>query len=239
MSASAAAGPGHSPGDDVPAGVDPGDGPAPGKDAGDAAKALLRRELLARRGARPAQERSAAAAPLAERVLALPEVAVLRPGATVAAYVAVGSEPPTSVLLAALALRGLRVLLPVLLPDGDLDWVVTDPGADAALRPGPRGLLEPAGPLGGPDAVAAADVLVVPGLAAGQDGVRMGRGGGSYDRALRRAGEGALRVLLLWDGELREQVPALPHDEPVDVVVTPTSSLRLRAPGRRRGSDRS
>jgi 5-formyltetrahydrofolate cyclo-ligase len=245
MSASAAAGPEHSPGDGVPARPRPGDGatgagdPATTEPA--AAKGRLRQELLAVRAARPAAERSAAVQPLADRVLALAEVAGLGAGSTVTAYVSVGSEPPTSALLAGLVARGLRVLLPVLLPDGDLDWAALTPGDDGApaLRPGPRGLLEPAGERLGRDAVAHADVLLVPGLAAGRDGLRMGRGGGSYDRALARARPGALRVLLLWDGELLDRVPAQPHDERVDVVVTPGRVVRLPGPGDGRGSDRS
>ncbi|HEU4675154.1 MAG TPA: 5-formyltetrahydrofolate cyclo-ligase [Motilibacteraceae bacterium] len=204
-------------------------------------KDRLRRELLAARTARPAEERSGAAQALADRVLALAEVAGLPGGSTVTGYVSVGGEPSTSALLAALAARGLRVLLPLLLPDGDLDWAAMTLGEDGtpALQPGPRGLLEPAGARLGPAAVTEADVLVVPGLAAGRDGLRMGRGGGSYDRALARARPSALRVLLLWDGELLERVPAQPHDEAVDVVVTPTSAVRLRPPDAQHGSDRA
>jgi hypothetical protein len=60
---------------------------------------------------------------LARRALALPELAQAR---TVAAYVSVGSEPGTLTLLDALRARGVRVLLPALLPDNDLDWGTYD-----------------------------------------------------------------------------------------------------------------
>ncbi|MGN6330149.1 MAG: 5-formyltetrahydrofolate cyclo-ligase [Motilibacteraceae bacterium] len=239
MSASAAGGPAHSPGRHP--GRTRADGGAVEALGAGRDKDRLRRELLAARTARPAAGRSPAAQALADRVLALPEVAAMGAGGTVTAYVSVGGEPPTSALLAGLAARRLRVLLPVLLPDGDLDWAALTLGDDGAptLQPGPRGLLEPAGPRLGPAAVTEADVLVVPGLAAGGDGLRLGRGGGSYDRALARARPGALRVLLLWDGELLDRVPAQPHDERVDVVVTPGATLRLPEPGRSRRSDRA
>ncbi|MYS47240.1 5-formyltetrahydrofolate cyclo-ligase, partial [Streptomyces sp. SID5998] len=51
--------------------------------------------------------------------LELPELARAR---TVAAYVSVGAEPGTHALLDALHARGVRVLLPALMPDNDLDW---------------------------------------------------------------------------------------------------------------------
>ena len=111
-----------------------------------------------------------------------PEV---RRAATVAAYVSIGSEPGTGLLLRALAAAGKRVVLPVLLPDGDLDWA----RVRRRRRRSPRarlGLLEPVGPRLGVDAVATADVVLVPGLAVSPTGDRLGRGGGSYDRALGR-----------------------------------------------------
>jgi hypothetical protein len=41
----------------------------------------------------------------------------------------------------------------------------------------------------------------VPALAVGRDGTRLGRGGGSYDRALARVGAAIQTVALLYPGE--------------------------------------
>ena len=57
---------------------------------------------------------------------------------TIAAYYSVGAEPDTRGLVYALWKRGSYVLLPVLRPDGDLDWASYE-GPDS-LVPGPRGL---------------------------------------------------------------------------------------------------
>jgi 5-formyltetrahydrofolate cyclo-ligase len=65
---------------------------------------------------------------------------------------------------------------------------------------------------------------VVPALAVDRTGLRMGRGGGSYDRVLARA-DRAYSVALLHDGELLEKVPAEPHDRRVRAVITPTEGL--------------
>ncbi|WP_372514333.1 5-formyltetrahydrofolate cyclo-ligase [Streptomyces fragilis] len=175
-------------------------------------------------------ERRAAGRALAARALELPELARAR---TVAAYVSVGSEPETRALLDALRGRGVRVLLPVLREDDDLDWGEYR-GADALVaRPlgaGRMTLLEPGGAPDGVEAVLAADVVLLPGLAVDRGGLRLGRGGGSYDRVLARldaAGAAPALVVLLHDAELRDTVPAEPHDRPVTAAVTPSGLHRF------------
>ncbi|MFF9073809.1 5-formyltetrahydrofolate cyclo-ligase [Streptomyces sp. NPDC014872] len=187
-------------------------------------KARLRRELLAARRLLTGEDAENAATVLSRSALDLPELAGAR---TVAAYVSVGSEPGTRVLLDALRARGVRVLLPVLLPDNELDWSAYE-GADRLVRAG-RGLLEPDGERLGRDAVLGADAVLLPGLAVDARGMRLGRGGGSYDRVLARltaAGAHPALIVLLYDDEVVARVPAEPHDQPVDVVVTPAATRR-------------
>jgi 5-formyltetrahydrofolate cyclo-ligase len=183
-----------------------------------ARKTALRDQVLTGRRRRPLLERQAAAAAIAERLLAWEPV---RRAATVAAYASVGSEPPTGLLLDRLSMSGKRVVLPVLCPDGDLDWAAFD----GDLLPARLGLLEPPGPRLGREAVATADVVLVPGVAVDAHGRRLGRGGGSYDRALGRVPVGTPVVVLLYDDELVDEVPVAEHDRPVTAVVTP-SALR-------------
>ncbi len=167
--------------------------------------------------------------PLPERVQAAQQYAGLlawRPvaqAASVALYVSVGSEPGTGPLRERLAAAGKRVLLPVLRADLDLDWAVYS-GESALLSAG-RGLLQPDGPLLGVDAIATCDVVIVPGLAASGAGMRLGRGGGSYDRALGRIPVGTPTVVLLYDGEVPLDVPVEPHDRPVTHARTPSRTI--------------
>ncbi|MBB4894702.1 5-formyltetrahydrofolate cyclo-ligase [Streptomyces olivoverticillatus] len=166
-----------------------------------------------------ADDVEAAESALGRRALELPELAEAE---TVAAYVSVGREPGTRALLDALRARGVRVLLPVLLPDNDLDWGLYR-GAGHLVRAA-KGLLEPDGERLGPDAVTAADAVLLPGLAVDGRGLRLGRGGGSYDRVLarlERAGTGPSLVALLYDDEVVARVPEEPHDHPVHAVITP------------------
>ncbi len=137
------------------------------------------------------------------------------PTGRLAAYVSGGTEPGTRELLAELP----EVLLPVLLPDGDLDWAVHD----GVLVAGRHGLLEPAGPRLGRDAVADCGLVLVPALSVDRRGVRLGRGGGSYDRALARTAGRVVAALHV--GELVEQLAAEPHDRPVHAVVLPDEGL--------------
>ncbi|MFD8145267.1 5-formyltetrahydrofolate cyclo-ligase [Streptomyces sp. NPDC059708] len=193
-------------------------------------KSALRRELLAARRALSPESRRAAAEALAGSALALPELAGAR---TVAAYVSVGAEPGTRELLDALRDAGKRVLLPLLLADNDLDWAAYEgPGSLAeAAHPGKMRLLEPSGPPLGPQAVTGADAVLLPGLAVDRRGMRLGRGGGSYDRVLarlERAGAHPALVVLLYDDEVVARVPEEPHDHPVQAVATPSGVLRFR-----------
>ncbi|WP_396451855.1 5-formyltetrahydrofolate cyclo-ligase [Actinomadura sp.] len=183
-------------------------------------KTDLRAEMLARRAAMPPEARSAAARPIRDALLTVPEVEM---AGTIAAYASIGDEPDTGSLLFALWKRGAYVLLPLLLPDGDLDWASYE-GPDS-LVPGARGCLEPSEPPRGPGAIAGADVVLVPAVAVDRTGVRLGRGAGSYDRALARVGPAILTVALLYDGELVDALPAEPHDQRVRAAVTPSEGL--------------
>jgi len=185
-----------------------------------AEKAALRRRLLAGRARLSPDQRAAAARALRDAVLGLPQAQM---AGTIAAYYSLASEPDTHGLIYALWKRGSYVLLPLLRPDADLDWASYE-GPDS-LRPGPRGLAEPAEPPRGMDAVARADLVLVPALAVDRGGVRLGRGGGSYDRALARVGPGIPTIALLYDGELLDKVPADDHDQRVRLVARPSAGI--------------
>lgn len=189
---------------------------------GSGSKIAVRDQLLTARRRRPLVEVGAAARALADALLDAPEV---RRAAIVACYVSVGGEPGTTDLIDRLAAAGKRVLLPVLLPDNDLDWAPY--GGPGSLVPARRGLLEPVAAGLGPDAVAGADAVLVPGLAVGADGMRLGRGGGSYDRALGRVPVGTFTCVLLYDDEVLPAVPTEPHDRPVTAAATPSGVHRF------------
>lgn len=119
-------------------------------------------------------------------------------------YESLPHEPPTDRLNDALLAAGWQVLVPITLPDLDLDW------CDLTDR-------EPLGT----DAPARADLALVPGLAVDHHGTRLGQGGGCYDRALPRLVDGTPVVVLLHPGEHTDQaLPREAHDQPVPTVLT-------------------
>ena len=185
-------------------------------------KLALRDQVLAARRHLPLSVIGERARALADHLMETPE---LRQAATVAAYVSVSSEPGTGPLLDRLHAAGKRVILPLLRADNDLDWGAYD-GPDG-LRTARRGLLEPAGPPLGPEALTTADVVLVPGIAVGSDGLRLGRGGGSYDRALDRVPDGTFVCVLLNSEEVMDSVPRDDHDRSVTAVATEEGVRRL------------
>lgn len=169
----------------------------------------------------PARQLLAAADNLFERLIVL--IRGYRPE-LLATYMPIGSEPGGPALpdRLASALPETTLMLPVLLPDLDLDWSLYR--GPSSLARTDRGLYEPTGPRLGPDAITGARVIIVPALAADVHGFRLGRGGGSYDRALARKHPDSISIALLHDGELLASVPHELHDQPITHSVAPSST---------------
>lgn len=182
----------------------------------------MRSALLGRRRERRPVDLVDDAMAITDRLLRTPEIVR---AAVVACYVSVGTEPGTGRLLELLSGLGKRVLLPVFRADTALDWSAYS--GEHALASAGRGLVEPVGPRLGADALASAEVVLAPALAVDHRGVRLGRGGGSYDRSLSRLQPGTWVCALVYDDELLESLPADLHDRTVDAVVTPTRTVRL------------
>ena len=172
-------------------------------------KAELRRRLRTLRRERvPARDRAADAESIALLALEVAHEAGVGRGGWVAAYESTPTEPPTEALVAALQGRGVRVLIPVTLPDWDLDW--REAGSEESL---------------GRDAVGRAAVVFVPAHAVDGTGTRIGQGKGCYDRALARTDGVRVAVVHPWE-VAREALPREEHDLPVDAVITAATGLR-------------
>lgn len=174
-------------------------------------KARLRREARARRAGLGGGARAAATAAVCDHLRALPELAA---AGTVLAYAAHGDELDVTPVIADLATAGTRVLLPRVVGDRLELARLTDL---AALTLGYRGVREPVGPAIAPREV---DVAVVPGVAFDRSGVRLGQGGGHYDRLLPELRPGALVVAPCFAVQVVDRVPRGTHDHLVDVLVT-------------------
>lgn len=193
----------------VQAGMEPAD-----------AKEELRRAIRKQRNGRAPKHRAQAESAFADVVSSIPEV---RDAAVVGMYAARAGEPATGELMELLAGRGARVLLPVLGTGLARDWADYT-GPEDLLERAPGRPPEPGGPTLGQDALKLADVVIAPALAVDTRGVRLGQGGGWYDRVLTHARPGTKVVAIVFPEEVYDAaerpLPFEQHDRPVHAVAT-------------------
>ena len=138
---------------------------------------------------------------------------------TVFCFVSMPSEADTTPILQAALAQGKRLCVPRMLGGGQMEVVCL--ASLEEMRPNAFGIREP---LGG-QVLAPADLgpralAVVPCLAVSRDGVRLGRGGGYYDRFL--AGFGGQAVLVCPRALVFDALPADPWDArfaPADILT--------------------
>ena len=180
-------------------------------------KQALRRNAIDRRKTTSIAERRQAGDALARGIGALP---LPRQQRTVSAFLSMGSEIETRPLLHALDERGYRILLPRLGSGLDIGWgEYSDlPFADLGThRP-----QEPSGDTLPPAALAQAGLVLLPALLVDAHGIRLGRGGGWYDRALTYCAPGTPIVAICWPWETdHTDLPHERHDIPVTATFTP------------------
>ena len=196
----------------------------------DPARAALRRELRARRAALSPRERLAAAEGVAAQLEHIPEFLTDR---RIAGYWAVDGELPLLALMPGLRARGQQYHLPVLGDDRRLRFAPWRPGVEVA--PNRHGIPEPAcaaNQLVAPDGI---DLVLVPLLGFDRRGLRLGFGGGWYDRSfdflLGRTDVG--KPLLVGVGYALQEVDAIeamPWDVRLDYVATERELVDLTPP---------
>ena len=137
---------------------------------------------------------------------------------TIASYVPMSGEPDTSAFNEWVLALGKTLLLPRVVGE-DLEF------AQGELTAGPWGLREPKGPA---QLLGTADLILLPALATDKSGVRLGKGKGFYDRALRSIA-GVPLYSIVFDSEIFAELPHEPHDRKVTGIVTPSAIHHLRA----------
>jgi 5-formyltetrahydrofolate cyclo-ligase len=190
----------------------------------DAAKAELR-AVVAERRRQAVQDLPRAGEDLRDRFLA----AIPTEGhEVVSAFWPLADELDTRPLIAALAARGHRIGLPVVVKRGQpllfRQWTpetVLVQGSFRVMTPPPES----------PEVVPS--LLIVPLLAFDRAGYRLGYGGGFYDRTLhnlRTAARTGGKVLAVGVALSAQEVPAVPRDEtdqPLDWIVTEREAFAL------------
>jgi 5-formyltetrahydrofolate cyclo-ligase len=184
------------------------------------AKRALRWRIKTWRAGVTGQERSQTAERLAGQGLAF---LTRRHGAVVSGFCAMADELDAGPLLQRLAADGISLAMPVVrgknlpllfrrwAPGDAMDrgvWGIGEPKAD-------KQAVEP-------------DILLVPLLAFDATGLRIGYGGGFYDRTLRalRATKPIVAVGLAYEAQRVDAVPHLDYDERLDWVLTPSGPIK-------------
>ncbi|KAB1075033.1 5-formyltetrahydrofolate cyclo-ligase [Methylobacterium planeticum] len=185
-----------------------------------ALKADLRRAALARRDALDPDHRRAGARRVAASVLALPGLAE---APIVGAFWPIRSEVDPRPIIEGLFARGQRVVLPKVTPEG---LVFREWRSGEALVRGGFGLSEPRDDRPPLDPTA----LVVPLAAFDRRGQRIGYGRGYYDGAIARLSrpDPVLTVGIAFATQEIDEVPAEPHDRPLDHLITEDGPVPLR-----------
>lgn len=171
-------------------------------------------------------DREAAGRRIAERVLALLPRRSGGGARRVAAYESTPEEPPTGALITALVEAGHEVIVPITLEDLSLEWRVGTPGTVGDESTTTRAPVPSEARTLGSDALGSCDLIVTPGLAVDRHGVRLGQGGGCYDRALVHRDPATLAITLLHEGEQSiDPLPRAAHDQLVDGYLTTSGRL--------------
>lgn len=182
------------------------------------AKLALRRQMRAVREALPRSACDARSAEIMKRLLALEE---LDRAATVLAFCSIHNEVRTRASIEAAWAAGKRVVLPRVVGE-ELQLHVVD--SRTQLVEGAFSVPEP------PEDAARippieVDFALIPALALDPRGYRIGYGGGYYDKLIPRLGR-ACTCAVAYDFQLIAEVPELPLDVAVDIVVTDERTIR-------------
>lgn len=181
-------------------------------------KRALRRQLREKLRELTEAERTAADAAICRAVQELPTYRRVR---TVFCFVGIRKEIRTVPLIEAMLRDGKRVAVPRCGAPGQMD--ACEIHVLSELRPGQYGIPEPGenAEVLRPEEI---ELALLPCLAVRPDGLRLGQGGGYYDRFL--AAFSGVSAVLCRSTFVREDIPVEPHDLRADWIVSEAGARR-------------
>lgn len=185
-------------------------------------KQSLRKEIAAAIGAITPEERRQMDEAVNEQAFEFFSMMMLTPSAPVLAYLPLRDEVDIVPLLMEFMENDVVVAMPRIEGDRLVLHEVTDIGRDVTRGsfdvPEPKAEL-PIIP------IATVSVVITPGRAFTQEGDRLGRGKGYYDRLLKLMP--ARRVALAYDCQVLDSIPVTENDEKIDLIITPTRKITV------------
>ncbi len=184
-------------------------------------KQSIREEMLKARSALDPADRTTKSAEMARRLFAAPEFV---DSTDILFYLSTETEAQTDEMIRRSIALGKNVYAPLTdKQTGELK-ISRIPGLDIPFVRGAFGIREPAESVVDICSPSVLDLIVVPGVAFGVDGGRIGYGGGYYDRFLER--HKAQRVAIAFDFQVLEIVPQNPRDSRVNKIITEKRAIR-------------
>ncbi|QQE78599.1 5-formyltetrahydrofolate cyclo-ligase [Alicyclobacillus sp. SO9] len=137
---------------------------------------------------------------------------------TVALYAAMGDEVDLQPLAQSLRARGIVTAYPKCYSQRNMSFYNVNSLEE--LTPSSFGVPEPPGHESRYVDEQSIDVMLIPGLAYTLDGLRLGYGGGFYDKFLSHSGRAYTRIGIAYDRQLTARLPCGPLDERVSYLAT-------------------
>lgn len=181
-------------------------------------KRALRKEFLSARKKLTYKDALKKSAQICRKVLKLDE---LQGGKTMAAYLSFNNEVDTKEIIDSLTCEGKRVVVPQF-RQGDWrfalfsSWDNLEEGTFGILQPKSASVVDSS----------AVDVVLIPGIAFDEMGIRLGYGKGVFDKLL--ANSRAYKIGLAYDFQIVDKLPREKHDLIMDLVVTEKRVIEFR-----------
>lgn len=173
------------------------------------------RELLAqKRRIMPVEERTIQSTKILEQIESLP---VFQSAKTILLYYPVQNEVDVLPLV-----KRYKHEKTILFPVSHRRGMTVHPYAgNAMMHRGKFGIPEPTTPA----YEGTIDLMIVPAVAFDKKGRRLGRGGGYYDRFIKKIKNHTFTLGVAYDFQMIDEVPSARHDQRVQGVVTPNQTI--------------
>lgn len=180
-------------------------------------KRKIRKEILAKLKSQTKEEILKKSEVIKKRLFELEEFKKAR---CVVFYVSMPTEVNTHQMIDESIQMGKSVGVPVVVK-GKRDLIISQiSDREKELKKGPLGIRQPKREFVRPVSFKDIDLILVPGLAFDKNGNRLGRGKGFYDRFLKKLPKRVLTIGLCFDFQIVESIPTLPHDIPIQMLLS-------------------
>jgi 5-formyltetrahydrofolate cyclo-ligase len=197
-------------------------------------KIALRQRLRSVLASLTPEERHVRSLAASSRLLSTPEFTNAR---VIMLYLSMNQEIDTASIALKAWQEGKQIVVPKIFWSDRTMLPIEIHSLHTPMKMDPRGVREPLA--GQPIPLEFIDLVLVPGLGFGPRGQRVGRGGGFYDRFLGQSSFQGVTCGVAFECQVLDDLPMLPHDVALDMLVTDQAVRRFTEPQTCHGPDES